>query len=82
MIDDDPYAQRIRDLIAATGRDRRVLARLLGYASDNSLRQIERGRAALPYDKAAWLKRYGELRQRLAQQEREWLEKNPAFDFE
>jgi len=64
------------DLLAATGRDRRWLARLLGYRSENSLRQIEAGKAALPPDKLAWLARYAALRQRHAAAEARWLAEN------
>jgi len=64
------------DLITATGRDRRRLARLLGYRSENSLRQIEAGKATLPPDKLAWLERYAALRQRHAAVEARWLAEN------
>lgn len=67
----------VRDLIAATGRDRRDLARMLGYGSDNSLRQAESGKQALPADKARWLAAYARMRTRHAKAEAEWLAKNP-----
>lgn len=68
----------LREIIAATGRDRRDLARMLGYGSENSLRQAESGKQALPADKMAWLDRYAKLRARHAKSEAAWLEKNPA----
>ena len=58
--------ERLREVIAVIGRSRGNLARLLGYASEASLRQAERGRARLPNDKACWLERYAA-----------WLKKNP-----
>jgi hypothetical protein len=67
----------IQHLIAATGRDRRDLARMLGYGSENSLRQVEAGKQALPADKAAWLARYAKVRARHAASEAAWLQKNP-----
>lgn len=69
--------ERLREIIAATGRDRRELARMLGYGSENSLRQAEAGKAALPEDKARWLERYAKVRARHAASEADWLEKNP-----
>jgi hypothetical protein len=68
----------LQELILATGRDRSELARLLGYRSENSLRQMESGKQALPAAKAAWLERYAKHRRRLAKAETEWLEKNPV----
>ena len=75
-----PAAQmpNVRELVMATGRDRRDLARMLGYGSENSLRQAETGKQALPADKARWLARYAQLRQRHAISEAAWLEKNPV----
>jgi hypothetical protein len=58
--------ERLRQIIATIGRSRGNLARLLGYASEASLRQAERGRARLPDDKASWLERYAA-----------WLKNNP-----
>jgi transcriptional regulator with XRE-family HTH domain len=69
--------ERLRELIAMTGLERRELARLLGYGSDNSLRQCERGKATLPADKAKWLEGYAKLRARHAEQIAKWLQKNP-----
>ncbi len=68
---------RLREIIAATGRDRRELARMLGYGSENSLRQAENGKQVLPDDKARWLERYAKVRTRHAASEAGWLEKNP-----
>lgn len=71
----------IHDLIATIGLDRSELARMLGYASENSLRQAEAGRQSLPADKLAWLVAYAKLRApflaKLAKAEAEWLKKNP-----
>lgn len=69
--------ERLREIIATTGRDRLALARMLGYGSENSLRQCETGKQALPDDKARWLERYSKVRARHAKAEEEWLEKNP-----
>lgn len=60
-----------------TGDDRRVLARLLGYGSDNSLRQCEAGKAALPTDKASWLEKYAKIRARQTETLTNWLLRNP-----
>lgn len=70
-------ANPIRTIIDATGRDRRWLARMLGYASKTSLMQAEVGKQSLPDAKLRWLYGYAHLRQRLAKIEAEWLEKNP-----
>ncbi len=69
--------ERLREVIAATGRDRRELARMLGYGSENSLRQAEAGKQALGDDKAKWLERYAKVRSRQAKREAAWLGKNP-----
>jgi len=69
--------ERLRELIAMTGLERRELARLLGYGSDNSLRQCEAGKASLPADKAKWLAAYAKFRQRQAEALQNWLAKNP-----
>lgn len=55
-------------------------ADLLGYRSENSLRQILAGAAVLSDTRAAWLRRYAKLRDRQAREESEWLAKNPAPD--
>lgn len=68
---------RLREIIAATGRDRRELARMLGYGSENSLRQAEAGKQAISADKARWLERYAKIRLRHAASETAWLGKNP-----
>lgn len=65
------------EIIAATGRDRRWLARMLGYASKTSLTQAETGKQSLPDDKLRWLYGYAHLRRRLEKLEAAWLEKNP-----
>jgi hypothetical protein len=72
--------ERLREIILATGRNRPELARMLGYRSENSLRQAEAGMQTIPADKAQWLERYAELRSRHADQESAWLKKNPPPD--
>lgn len=69
--------ERLREIIAATGRDRRELARMLGYGSENSLRQAEAGKQEIPDDKARWLEQYARVRARHAKSEAAWLQKNP-----
>ncbi len=69
--------ERLREIIASTGRDRRELARMLGYGSENSLRQAEAGKQAIGEDKARWLERYAKVRSRHAKSESAWLGKNP-----
>lgn len=71
--------ERLRELIAMSGLDRRELARLLGYGSDNSLRQCEAGKASLPAEKAKWLEGYAKLRAKHAEQLAKWLHKNPPY---
>lgn len=68
---------RLRKLIDQIGLERKVLARLLGYGSDNSLRQCESGTATLPDGRAVWLEGYARLRTRHAALEAAWLAKNP-----
>jgi hypothetical protein len=72
--------ERVRALVAQlmeTGRSRSEVARLLGFTSENSLRQCETGRATLRPDRAAWLEGYARLCARLARTEADWLENNP-----
>lgn len=69
--------EELRDAIAKTGQHRREIARLLGYRSDNSLRQCEQGQGTLPEDKAKWLVRYARLRARHTREVEEWLMENP-----
>ena len=69
--------ERLKELIAMTGQDRREIARLLGYGSDNSLRQCEAGKATLPADKAKWLERYAKVRSGQHQALAAWLKLNP-----
>ena len=57
----------------ALGLSRRALARRLGYASETSLRDIERGRFALPADRAAWL----EAAAAWARARDEWMAEHP-----
>lgn len=68
---------RYRELVAQTGRDRRELARLLGYGSENSIRQCETGKARLPADKAAWLESYARFEAKCAAARKRWIERNP-----
>lgn len=68
---------RLREIIAATGRGRRELARMLGYGSENSLRQAEAGKQAISDDKVRWLERYARMREQRAASETSWLAKNP-----
>src|SRR4051794_31171897 len=70
--------EQVRRLIMQTGLKRKVLVRLLGYNSDNSLRQCETGKAVLPADKAVWLRDYAALRSHHAAIERAWLQANPS----
>lgn len=67
----------LRHLIAQTGDDRRHLARMLGYASENTLRQCESGRQSLPPDKAEWLERYAKFRVRQIKMLVGWMGRNP-----
>ncbi len=67
--------ERLREITAQL--DRRELARLLGYSSENSLRQCEAGKASLPADKAAWLDAYAKMHTRRIKAEIDWLAKNP-----
>ena len=60
--------------------DRRDVARLLGYRSDNSLRQCERGKQSLPEEKAAWLETYAAMKAEQAHAEAAWLAENPPPD--
>lgn len=69
--------ERLKQLIAMTGQDRRELARLLGYGSDNSLRQCEAGKATLPEDKARWLERYAKVKAGQHKALAAWLKLNP-----
>ena len=66
---------RLREITSSL--DRRMLSRLLGYSSENSLRQCELGKQNLPPDKARWLERYAVMRTRQARQEAAWLVANP-----
>ena len=68
---------RLREVIAAIGRGRRELARMLGYRSENSLRQAEAGKRTISDAEGKWLERYAGLRSRLATMEAAWLAKNP-----
>lgn len=62
----------------ASNRDRETVARMLGYRSRNSLRQVEEGRATLPSNKALWLSRYVWLREQHGREVTAWLDANPA----
>lgn len=69
--------ESLTELIAATGRPRDELARMLGYASRTSLRQAEKGRQRLPEEKMRWLIAYTTFLAKLNTRHAEWLEKNP-----
>ena len=69
--------ERVRQLVAMTGEDRPALARMLGYKSENSLRQCEDGKATLRPDRAAWLEAYAKFRMKQASALTVWLRKNP-----
>ena len=68
---------RLKELMTMSGTDRSTLSRLLGYASENSLRQAEIGDATLPASKAAWLERYAQFRSEQIAALDAWLQKNP-----
>ena len=65
-------------IIRRSGASLRDLAALLGYRSENSLRQVLEGRAVLPDARAAWLRMYADMRESAHKAEREWLRKHPA----
>jgi hypothetical protein len=54
-------AERLRAAIVAIGSRARLSA-LLGYPSDNSLRQAEQGNTTLPDATLAWAERYAQFR--------------------
>jgi hypothetical protein len=54
-------AERLRAAIVAIGSRARLSA-LLGYPSDNSLRQAEQGNTTLPEAALAWAERYAQFR--------------------
>ena len=54
-------AKRLRAAIVAVGSRARLSA-LLGYPSDNSLRQAEQGNTTLPDAALAWAERYAQFR--------------------
>jgi hypothetical protein len=54
-------AERLRAAIVAVGSRARLCA-LLGYPSDNSLRQAEQGNTTLPDATLAWAERYAQFR--------------------
>ena len=72
---------RLKQIIAVIGRDRTDLARMLGYASENSLRQAEDGKAMLTPLCTEWLERYGRFWERHAKADAEWLKNNPPPDW-
>lgn len=65
-------------IIKRSGASLRDLAALLGYRSENSLRQVLDGKALLPEPRAEWLREYATMREAHAKAEREWLRQNPA----
>jgi hypothetical protein len=54
-------AERLRAVVVAVGSRARLTA-LLGYPSDNSLRQAEQGNTTLPDAALAWAERYAQFR--------------------
>jgi hypothetical protein len=52
-------AERLRAVVVAVG-SRARLSVLLGYPSDNSLRQAEQGNTTLPDVALAWAERYAD----------------------
>jgi predicted NAD/FAD-dependent oxidoreductase len=54
-------AERLRAVVVAVG-SRARLSVLLGYPSDNSLRQAEQGKTTLPDAALAWAERYAQFR--------------------
>jgi predicted NAD/FAD-dependent oxidoreductase len=54
-------AERLRAVVVAVGSRARLSA-LLGYPSDNSLRQAEQGNTTLPDAVLAWAERYAQFR--------------------
>lgn len=70
--------ERFRELMAITGDDRLRLSRLLGYASENSLRQFEKGLIRMSPERSAWLERYAKVRARANEKVDEWVRKNPV----
>jgi hypothetical protein len=69
--------ERLRELADMTGHGLPTLARKLGYASENSLRQCFAGKQTMPADKTSWLERYAQFRQQWAKAEEAWTQKNP-----
>ena len=69
--------ERLKQLIEQSGHTRREVARLLGYRSEHSLRQCERGEATLPADKAQWLEKYAKYREGQTLARDLWLLVNP-----
>lgn len=59
-----------------TGDSRPVVARVLGYKTEASLRQCERGEAVLPSCKAALLEAYAKFRAKQNAALSAWLKKN------
>jgi hypothetical protein len=75
-----PSGEQVRLRVAQTGLQRKVLTRLLGFRSDNSLRQCEQGLSALSPEKAAWLAGYAALCVRLDTERAQWLAEHPPLD--
>lgn len=70
-------AAQIRCWIEQTGLPRKLIARMLGFRSENSLRQCETGKAMLPAYKAVWLESFATFCGDLAKQQEVWLEQHP-----
>lgn len=57
--------------------DRNTLTRMLGYRSNNSVRQWESGKCILPAIKAQWIEAYVEFRTKQMEEESAWIARNP-----
>lgn len=68
---------RLRELIAQTGHDRRELATIMGYKSEASLRQCENGKAKMKKDMAEWLERYAAFMVTMHAEGDQWHKDNP-----
>jgi hypothetical protein len=69
-------AERLRGITEVL--ERRHVAYLLGYSSENSLRQCEDNRQILPAHKAAWLESYARFRMQQQDDLARWFTDNPS----
>jgi len=65
-------------LLARIGRSKRALAQMLGYGSENTMRQVEAGTQSLPEEQIRWLQAYANMREKARETEAKWLLKHPA----